>query len=65
MKGFAVVFQVAADAVFPRGILHLHFEMVAMLCGKILGNFLVTIEALERWRAGAERVTGIALGRAS
>ncbi len=64
MKGFPVVFQVAADAVFSRRILHLHFEVVAMPCRKILGHFFMTIEALESWRAGAECVTGIALRRA-
>lgn len=53
--------QMAADAVFSRGIVHLHFEVIAMLGGKILGYFLVALKTLEGRRAGAERVAGIAL----
>ena len=63
MKGFPVVFQVTADTVFSRRILHLHFKVVTVLCRKILSYFLVAIEAFESWRAGAECVTGIALRR--
>ena len=64
MKSFAVVFQVAADAVFSCGILHLHLEVIAVLCGEILCDFLVAIETFESRSAGAERVAGIALGSA-
>ena len=61
VKGFAVMFQVAMNAVFSRGIAHLHFEVVTVFRGEILRNFLVAVEALKCGRAGAERVTGIAL----
>ena len=61
LEGFAVVVEVATDAVFSIGIAHLHLEMVAVLRGKVLRDFLVAIEALKGGRAGAEDVAGIAL----
>jgi hypothetical protein len=61
VEGFAVVLQVAVDAILPIRILHLYAEVVAMLVGQILGNFLVAIQALERGSASAENMTGTAL----
>lgn len=65
MKSFAVVLQMAADAVFPRGIWQVELEMVAVLCGNILRHFLMAIETLECGRTGTESVAGIALGSAT
>jgi len=62
---FAVVFQVAAHAVFSIGIAHLHFKVVSVLRGKILRNFLVAIDALERGRASSEGMAGSALRSAA
>lgn len=65
VKGFAVVFQVAAHAFFSIGIAHLHFKVIAVLGGKILGNFFVAIDALERRRARPEGMAGSALRSAA
>ncbi len=65
VEGFPVVLQVAADAVPAGGNVHLHFEMVAVLGGKILSHFLVAIETLEGRGACAECVARIALGSAA
>jgi len=61
-KIFTVVFQVAADAVFAFRILHLDVEVIPVLRGKVLRDFLVAIEATERGRTGSEYVTRTALG---
>lgn len=61
LKGFTVVFQVAAHAIFSIGIAHLHFEVIAVLGGKILGNFFVAINAFEGRRTGSKGVAGSAL----
>ena len=65
MKSFAVVLQMAADAVLPRGVLHVELEMVTVFYGDILRDFLVAIETFKGGRIGAESVTGIALRRAT
>ena len=58
---FAVMFEVASNAVLAGGILHSELKMVAVFCGERLGNFFVAIETLEGGSAGAELVAGIAL----
>jgi len=62
---FAVVFEVAANAILASGIIHPKLEMVAVFGGEGLGDFLVAIETLEGRSAAAELVTGIALGGAA
>lgn len=59
---FAVMLQVAADAIFSVRIPHLDLEVIAMLTGEPSGDFLVAIQALESWSAGAELVAARALG---
>lgn len=61
VEGFTVVFQVAAHAIFSIGIAHLHFKVIAVLGGKILGNFFVAINAFEGRRTGSKGVAGCAL----
>jgi len=57
----AIVLQVATHTIFPMRILQLHVEVIAMLVQKILGDFLVAIEALKCGSASAENVAGTAL----
>ncbi len=61
IEGFSVVLQMAAHAIFAVGIAHLNLEVVAVLGRKILGDFLVAIEALEGGRDGAKGVARCAL----
>lgn len=62
LEGFPVVLQMAADAIFAGGIVHLYLEVVAVLGGKVLRDFFVAIEALEGGCASAKGMAGIALG---
>ena len=56
-----VVLEVAANAVLAGGIAHLNLKMVAVLGGEGLGDFFMTIKALEDGSAAAELVTRAAL----
>ena len=53
---FPIVLQVAAYAVLAIRILHLHLEVIAVLGGEILGDFLVAFQTFIRGSAGAELV---------
>lgn len=53
---FPIVLQVAAYAVLTIRILHLHLEVIAVLGGEILGDFLVAFQTFIRGSAGAELV---------
>lgn len=58
---FTVVLQVAANALLPIRILHLHAEVVAVFVGEGFGDFFVAIEAFESGSFGTEDVARIAL----
>jgi hypothetical protein len=58
---FSVVFEVAADAIFPVRIPHLKLGMISVIRGEPLGHFFMTIQAFESRRAGAELMTAGAL----
>jgi hypothetical protein len=60
-KVFAIVFQMAADAIFAIRIRHLKQRMVAMLFRQTLCHFLVATQALENGRAGPELMATRAL----
>jgi hypothetical protein len=62
---FAVVLQMAADAVPAVWMLHSQPGVVAMIGSKTLPYLFVTIEALEGWRAGPELMATRALGRSA
>jgi hypothetical protein len=62
---FAVVFQVASDAILAIGITHLELRVVAVPVGKRLGDFLMAIQAFERGRTGPKLMATAALGRAT
>ena len=62
---FAVVFEVAANAILASRIVHPKLEMVAVFGGEGLGDFLVAIEALKGGSAGPKRMAGCALCRAA
>jgi hypothetical protein len=57
----AVVFQVAAHALFPIRIPHLNLRVIPVFRSEPLGHFFMTIETLEGWSAGAELMTARAL----
>ena len=59
-----VVFEVAAHAIFAAGIFHPEPRVISTVCGKMLRNLFMTVETLERRRAGTELVTARALRRA-
>ena len=61
MEIFAVVLQMAANAVLATRILHLKLEVIAVLGVEAPGNFFVAIEALKRRRAGSELMAARAL----
>lgn len=58
----AIVLEVTAHTILPVWILHFQLKVIAVLVGKVVGNFLMAAEALERGSASAENVAGIALG---
>ena len=58
-----IMFEVASDAVFAIQILHLEQRMISPVLGEQAGNFLVTVETLEGWRAGAELMATRTLSR--
>jgi len=64
-KVLAVVLEMAADAVFPIGIVHLNLKVVAVLRGQPPGDFLVAIETLESGSAGTKYVAACALRSAA
>lgn len=61
VKLLAVVFQVAAHAIFAIRIVHLHVGVVTVLVGKSLGDFLVAIQTFVCGGAGSELVATVAL----
>jgi len=61
----AIVFQVAAYAVAPVRVLHLHLVVVAVLVVQCFGDFFVAVDALKGRCARAELVAGVALGGAA
>lgn len=63
-KILAIVFEVAAHAILAIGILHPQLRVIALFCRQAVCDFLVAFQAFEGWRAGAELVAGVALGRA-
>ena len=58
---FAVVFQVAANAVLPVWILHSELRVIAMPGVEASCNFLVAIQALKGWRTRSELMATSAL----
>ena len=61
----AVVLEVTPNAIFSVRIAHLYLVVVSVLGLETAGDFLVTVETLERWGAGSELMTARALGRAA
>ena len=59
----AIVFQVAAHAVFAAGIFNPEPRVISSVCGKMLRDLFVAVEALKCRSAGTELVAGRALGR--
>jgi hypothetical protein len=57
----AVVLQMAANAVFAVWVFHPQSRMVTAIRREALRYLLVTIEALECWRACAKLVAACAL----
>ena len=60
----AVVFEVAAHAIFAAGIFHPEPRVKSTVCGKMLRNLFMTAETLECRSAGSELVAARALRRA-
>ena len=58
---FSVMLQVTTDTIFAIRIGHLEPGMISMPSGDALCHFLVTVNALEGWRAGTELMTACAL----
>jgi hypothetical protein len=63
-KILAIVLEVAPHTVPAIGILHPEKRVIALMRGQTVGYFLMAFQALERWRAGSELVTRVALRRA-
>jgi len=60
-KVFAIVFEMATDAIPAVGILHLNLRMVTVFRCQPLSHFLMALQALEGWRASSELVAARAL----
>lgn len=63
IKIFAIMLQVAPDAVLTVWILHSKSRVVAVLVGKALRNFFVAIQAFKRRGARSELMATRALRR--
>jgi len=61
IKVLAVVFEVAADALFPIGIPHLYLGVISVLTSNPLRHFFMAIQAFESRGAGAELMAARAL----
>lgn len=64
-KIFAIVLEVAPDAIPAVGILHSQKGVIALMRSQTVRNFLVAFEALKSGRAGSKLMAGVALGRAT
>lgn len=58
---FPIVIQVATHAVLTLGIRHAEACMVTVILAEPLRYFLMTIETLKGWSAGAKLVAACAL----
>ena len=61
LKIGAVVFQMAAHAIFAGGFAHLQPSVVAPPKGQKMTDFLMAIEALVRWLGGSKLMAGRAV----
>jgi hypothetical protein len=64
LKVFAVVLEMATDAVLAIGVGHLETGVITVAGGDALSDFLVAVEALEGRRACAKLMATCALRRA-
>ncbi len=55
---FAVVFEVASNAIFAVWIAHLKLGVIAEFGGEGMSDFLVALKTFEGGSAGAELVAG-------